>query len=604
MNRLLKKIFFLLAVLGVSAVTHAQPLEVKSHVNKTSLAVYDQLALVVECSGSAARGVDRPAPPELEHFDYAGFGGTSQNIQFVNGQMSASVSYTFHYRATSEGESVIPAIEIEHDGKTYSSDPIQIKITSASAAQNSSGGSTNLDGVDLFLRAVVDKQRVYQNEPVTVTFRIYSKVRISGLQLAKAPETAGFWSEDLDVGKELTTRQEIIQGQQYAVADVKKMALFPTSSGSKTIGSLALDCNVRVSRQRRSRDPFDTFFNDPFLSRTVKKTIASDPVTIQVEALPKPGQPSDFEGAVGSFDLSAHIDKKNVETNEAVTLTVTYSGEGNFNLIHEPDLQIPPDFEQYEPKVREDISRKTRVGGSKTFEYVLIPRFPGEQQVPALQFSYFDPDRETYITRSTPEFTIQVTPGEQPAATVSGGGWSKEEVQLIGQDIRFIKVNHQGFREIGYHVYSQPWFLGLLMVPVLLLAGAVGIQHQQQKMNTNQAYARRRRANKMAQRRLSQAKKLLSTDKQSEFYGEVSRAVTGFIADKLDISRAGLITSELERQLRQRQVDPEQIRHVIDLMQSCDFYRFGQGSVSKEEMESFYRRAKEQIIALDKSLGT
>ncbi len=601
MNRLLNNPLLLLAVLSVSVAVNAQPLDVKSHVNKTSLAVYDQIALVVELAGSAARRVDRPAPPELDHFEYAGFGGTSQNIQFVNGQMSASVSYTFHYRATSEGESVVPAIEIEYEGKTYSSDPIQIKITSAPAAQSSNDGTTNLDGVDLFLRAIVDKQRVYQNEPVTVTFRIYSKVRISGLQLVSAPETAGFWSEDLDVGKELTTRQEIYQGQQYAVADVKKMALFPTSSGSKTIGSLALDCNVRVSRQRRSRDPFDSFFNDPFLSRTVKKTIASDPVTIQVQPLPKQGQPSDFEGAVGSFDVSAQIDKENVETNEAVTLTVTFSGEGNFNLIQEPDFRIPPDFEQYEPKVRENISRKIRVKGSKTFEYVLIPRFPGEQQIPALRFSYFDP--KTYITRSTPEFTIQVTPGEQPAATMSGGGWSKEEVQLIGQDIRFIKVNHQGFKEIGYHVYSQPWFLGLVIMPVLLLAGAVGVQQQQRKMNTNQAYARRRRANKMAQRRLSQAKKLLSTGKPSEFYGEVSRAVTGFIADKLDISRAGLITNELERRLRQRQVDPEQIRQVIDLMQSCDFYRFGQGSVSKEEMETFYRRAKELIIALDKSLG-
>ncbi len=590
--------------------TTLQALEIRTSVDKTSLALNQQIALTIELSGDGANKVSQPTPPDMSDFlSFLGSGGSSQNIQLINGRMSVTRSNTYYYMATKEGVFQIPAVSVNYKGKQAKSEPISITITKSVAQTNplprtrSDVQSGRNNGSNLYVRAVVSKRRVYQNEPVIVTFRIYTRINVSSYGISKLPETAGFWSEEFDLSKKPTTREEIINGKKYVVADIKKAALFPTSPGKKTIGPLSLDCEVRVQSQRRSRDNvFDSFFNDPFFSRTTRKTIASPPVTIDVLPLPAANRPADFSGAVGKFNLTASIDKNSVKTNEAITLKVRISGTGNIRTLSKPVVQVPHDFEKYEPKVTENIVRQNNtISGSKNFEYVLIPRFPGAQKIKPIYFSYFNPKLRKYQELTTPELLINVEKSADEYVSL-GSGINKEEVKLIGQDIRFIKTVAPDFKRIGYQPYKSFAYLSLVILPMLLLAAAYGYSKHQEKLSGNVAYARNRRANRMAMKRLSKAHSLLDEKAQKEFYAEASRALLGFAADKLNLAEAGIISSELKELFAGRNLDADLIDAYIKLIQECDYQRFAPANVSKEQMTDFYKQAKEAIINLEKAL--
>ncbi len=602
-------IIIAVSIFLVVAVASGQPLTVSASVNRTSLAVNDQLVLTIELSGEGANSIGQISPPDMgEYLAFLGSGGTSQSIQIINGRMSVQKSFTYFYQAIKEGTVTIPAIVVDYKGNSYSSQPITLQIAKGSAPSSPGAAPSNLPAEDqsdedLFVRALVNKRTVYQNEPVIVTFRIYTRVNVASYGINKLPDTAGFWAEDFtQPGQQPQTRNEIINGRKYVVADIKKTALFPTGPGRKTIGPMVLDCDVRVQSRRRSSDIFDSFFDDPFFSRTVRKSISSKPITIEVLPFPMEDRPSNFSGLAGKFRLSAAVDKQAVKANEAITLKVTISGEGNIKTIPKPDLSLPADFERYEPKINESIQRQGDViSGSKTFEYVLVPRFPGQHRIKPITLSYFDPSLRRYQTLSTPEIVVDVEKGEG-ILTMVPVGLSKEEVRFIGQDIRFIKLNVPQWRRKGYEFYRSGLFQLLYFAPLVALAGALLYRRHQDKLSGNVAYARSRRANRMAMRRLSRAAKLCQTKTQKEFYAEVSRALIGFAADKLNLPQAGIISSDLRKQLSEKNVPQEIVDHYMNLLQVCDFQRFAPANVQLEEMREFYSQAKQAIINLEKSL--
>ncbi|HOT96396.1 MAG TPA: BatD family protein [bacterium] len=595
----------------------AQPLNITASVDQTNLTLNQQLVLTIELSGEGANGINRIDLPEVSEFlTLLGSGGTSQSIQIINGKMSVQKSFTYFYNASKEGTFTIPPVSVSVRGQSYSSRPIIITIGRAAAAAPGSSGSASAaagsapqplpaseaSDEELFIRALVNKRQVYQNEPVIVTFSIYTRVNVSGYALSKLPESAGFWSEEIPLPQQPQTRNEVINGRKYVVADLKKMAMFPTSPGRVQIGSLGVDCDVRVQARRRSNDIFDSFFDDPFFGRTVRKSVQSRPVSIEVLPFPESGKPADFSGLAGSFDIKATIDKKEVTTNEAITLKVVISGTGNINTIPKPHVVLPRDFEQYEPKVSENIQRTgDRISGSKTFEYVLVPRFAGEQRIRPITLSYFDLASRRYATASTPELIIPVAKGSGDASTVPAG-LSKEEVKLIGQDIRFIKLGTPEWRRKGGAFYRSSWFTLLWILPLLALAAAFGWRRHLDKLSGNVAYARSRRANRMAMKRLSRAEGLLQVEKQKEYFAEIARALLGFAADKLDLSEAGMVTSELESRLKQRNVPEATIQQYLQLLKVCDYQRFAPSDVTMTQMQGIYREAKEAIINLEKAI--
>ncbi|MFQ5772639.1 MAG: BatD family protein, partial [bacterium] len=465
-----------------SNVLFAQNLAINAYVNRTQIGLDEQFELTVELTGSDANKAPQPDLPDIE--DFAAFIGTSssQNIQIVNGQMSVSKIYTHIFVATKEGKFQIPPIRLEFKGNTYTSSAIPIEIVKSrtpSPQKKPSNPQSANDSEDLsellFLKATVNKRSVYQNEPVVITYKIYTAVNVTSYGISQLPNTVGFWSEEFPTSNRPRLYNEVVNGRQFRVAEIKKVALFPQGPGTKTLDPLKVDCEVQLPRQRRRRDIFDSFFDDPFFSRrSVRRTIRSNPINIDILPLPEQGRPPDFSGAVGNFALSASVDKNSVKTNEAITLKIKISGTGNIKILPKPKVEFPSDFEVYDPKIKENIKRTGyQISGSKTFEYVLIPRFPGNQIIKPISFAYFDLGTKTYKRISTKTIEISVTKGNDQFVSAPIGA-SKEDVKFIGQDIRFIQMHMPEFQKIGPIFYKRFPFYVFIIIPLLILASAWG----------------------------------------------------------------------------------------------------------------------------------
>jgi len=363
-----------------------------------------------------------------------------------------------------------------------------------------------------------------------------------------------------------------------------------------------IECEVQVPRRPRSRDIFDSFFDDPFSRNTKRVGIQSNPVAIEVMPLPEKGRPSDFSGAVGRFSITSSVNKTEVKTNEAITLKVIISGTGNIKIVPQPKIDFASDFEVYDPKISENIKRNSgQVSGSKSFEYVIIPRFPGEQSIKPVTFSYFDLSSKTYRTISTDTKKISVAKGDDQFVNV-GIGSSKEDVKFIGQDIRYIQTRIPEFQRKDNVFYKKTFFYMILIFPFIILGTAFAYRAHLDKLSSNVAYARSRKANHMALSRLRDANKQMKANNLSGFYGEVSKALMGFIGDKLNVASAGLITDEVDKMLHVQRIDENTVSSYLDCLKTCDYKRFAPGDSNNMEMNAFFEKAKKAIINLEKEI--
>jgi len=588
----------------------AQDLQISSYVNSSVIGLNQQFELSVELSGSDANSAPQPDVPNLDAFaSYVG-SGTSTSMELINGRMSVSKTYTHHFIATQAGTFEIPSVSVTYRGKTYTSDPIKVQVQKGRAPSNrrspATGRRRQSQSEDLsntlFLKATVDKSRVYQNEAVTITYKIYTAVNVSNYGISQLPNTVGFWTEDFELPKRPRLYDQVVDGRQFKVAEIKKVAIFPQGPGEKTLDPLEIECEVQLRRQRSNRDIFDNFFNDPFFGRTVRRTLRSNPIKIDVLPLPDRGKPVNFSGAVGTYSIAATVDKEQVKTNEAVALKIVISGSGNVKIVPEPQLNLPADFEVYDPKITEKISRNgAAISGSRTFEHVLIPRFPGHQTIKPISFSYFDITSKSYKVLQTAPIDIQVAKGDDQfvsAATVN----SKEDVKFIGQDIRFIQMRLPEFERRGIVFYKRAWFFVLLFAPMLLSGMALGYRRHLDKLSGNVAYARNRKANKMAMQRLRKARQFMTRNQQQEFYGEVSNALLGFVGDKFNVAAAGLIADQVDEVLKSSGVGQEVRSAYLGCLHNCDYQRFAASDSNNGEMKAFYEKAKQALITLDREI--
>lgn len=601
--------FILILLICFNGLLLAADIQISATIDHTVIQLEQSFTYTLEITGDKANSIKRdPKLPDIKEFAmYMGSSGTSQNIQIINGRMSVAKSMSFTFVATKIGKFNIGASELEYKGKIYRSKPINIEIVKQSSTVNrqkqnpkSNQSTQNQQSIEdnLYLRTFVDKKTVYVNEPIILSYKIYTNVTVTSYNVNKAPNTAGFWAEDFPLGNQPKTQRKMFKGQEFLVAEIKKTALFPTDPGTKEISPMQIECDVRVQRRRQS--VFDSFFDDPFFGRSVRKSVFSVPVEIKVLPLPVANKPANFSGIVGDFSMSASVDKNNVKTNEAVALKIKIAGTGNIKIIPTPDIQIPSDFEQYEPKISQKINRVgDRISGSKIFEYVLVPRFPGLQKIKPFEFSYFDPASKSYKSIKTKELIINVEKGNDEFV-VSGSGLSKEEVKLLGKDIRYIQTHIPELRQIGHYFHSSPFFLIILIIPVLMLVAAYSYSKHNEKLIGNVAYARSRKANQMAMNKLRKAKKALTEKTHTQFYAETSSALLGFLADKLNIAAAGIITDQIENMMKSRNIDNQVISDYLSCIQICNYQRFAPSKTDISEMNKFFDQAKSAIIALDK----
>jgi hypothetical protein len=438
---------------------------------------------------------------------------------------------------------------------------------------------------------------------VTATYKIYTRVNVVNYNITKAPAFTGFWNEDLELAKQIQLSSEVVNGKQYRVGVLKKVALFAQRSGTLEIDPMEVECLVQVQGRRRSNDIFDQFFNDPFFGgvSNVSHRVRSEPVKVTVNPLPG-DVPQGFTGAVGKFSMDAWIDKPQTRTNEAVTLRLKIKGKGNLKLLEAPIIALPPDIEHYDPKISDNIAREAdQLAGSRTFEYLLIPRYPGKQKIPSFPFTYFDTEKKNFVTLRSPDFLLSVEKGSD-VASGSVSGLAKEDVKLLGEDIRFIRSEPVIFRKPGDSLFGSAVFYLLSVSPLLSFAGVFVIARRRRRLRGDVALLRTRKARKAAQRRLTQAKHLLGQKKKEEFYAEISKALWGYAGDKLGLPPAELSIDTVRSTLTSRGIPEELAGKFSSSIEHCEFARFAPAS-DAHDMASFYGQTVELIAAIEGQLS-
>ena len=571
--------------------------------DRTTVGAGEQFEVTFALSSSDVNSVRNFKPPPFTPFVVLSGPNQTTETQFANGQMSASIKFTYFLYTRQTGKFTLAAATIEHKGTALKSQPLQIEVTQGKPqVQAKEPDNTQNVADNLYIRAVADKQRVRQGEPVTVTYKLYTRLQVSGYDIAKAPVYQGFWAEEVEQPKQPVVTTETIDGKQIRVATIRKTALFPTQSGKLTISPLEVRCAFQLASRKKTNDPFDSFFNDPFFSRTqtVEQDLKTNALAVTVDPLPG-NPPTGFTGAVGRFTFSATVDKREVKTGDPITLKLTISGAGNVKLLTPPKAELPADFEAYDPKISEEVTRDGGViRGKKTAEYLIIPRNAGDRAIEPIAFSYFDLDRNAYTTVRSPRFDFKVIAGKD----MSGGAAiaSKSNIQLLGEDIRFLKLSLGELHSIDESLFSSGFLVVCFVLPPFAFLAAFGYRKRQEKLSGKVDQLKFAKASREASKRLKVARKLLSQGNTESYHAEVSKAVFSYLEDKLHISKASLTMDEAARLLGEHGVAVETIESLRACIERAEFARFAPASDTQEARTEILDAATGIINNIEKSL--
>ena len=549
--------------------------------------------------------------PSIKGFDVLMGPSRSQqsNTQIVNGNVTSTSSITFTYilMANNAGEYTIPGASIIVDGDQMVSNSVRIKVlpqdqgssNSSSSSSTHSSSGTGVSNQDLFITASASKTNVYEQEAFVLTYKIYT--RESNLQLnnAKLPDFKGFHSQEIEMTTNARWTPEHYQGRNYYTTVYRQFVLFPQQSGKLYIDPAQFQ--MTVGKPVQSDDPFDAFFNGGSNVIEIKKNISTPKIAINVNPLPT-GKPADFSGGVGEFNISSSINSKELKTNDAITIKLVISGTGNLKLISNPEIKFPDDFEVYDPKVDNQV-RLTREGltGNKVIEYLAIPRHAGTYKIPGVSFSYFDIRSKSYKTLKTEDYVVNVEKGAGNADQVIANFTNKEDLKVLGEDIRYIKQNEVTLQPKGSFFYGSMTYWLFYIIPALAFIIFFIIYRKQAAENANVAKMRTKKANKVATKRMKLAGKLLSENKKDAFYDEVLKALWGYISDKLNIPVSRLSKDNIEEKLRNHGVNEELIKEFLNALNDCEFARFAPGD-ENQAMDKVYSSSIEVISKMENSI--
>lgn len=552
--------------------------------------------------------------PSIKGFDVLMGPSRSQqsSIQIINGKRTSNSSTAFTYilLAGSPGTYTIPAASVEVNGEKVFSNAISIKVLpqdqnsgnsgnngggSASSSRSQAAGS-RISANDLFITATASKTTVHEQEAILLTYKVYTVVNLRQLY-GKMPDLKGFHTQEVELPQQKTFTLEHYKGRNYNTTVWSQYVLFPQQTGKLEIPSITFD--GVVAQQTVSDDPFDAFFNGGGYVE-VKKKITTPKVVINVQ--PLPAKPAGFSGAVGEFKLTSSINATDVKTNDAVTIKLTLSGTGNMKLIGTPEVKFPQDFEIYDPKVTDDYKlTNSGLTGTKTFEYLAIPRHAGNFTIPAVEFTYFDLKSNSYKTLKTEAYNLKVAKGQGNADQVISDFTNKESVKMLGKDIRFIKLGDSSLRPKGDFFFGTVGYYLCYLIPLLLFVVFAVIYRQKALENANVAKVKTKKANKVATRRMKLAGKLLAENKKNEFYDEVLKALWGYISDKLSIPVSQLSKDNIEAELTNYGVQEALIAEFIGVLNECEYARYAPGN-ENEAMDKVYSASVEVISKMENSI--
>lgn len=595
-----------MGLLLLSGLTFAQ--DVKLEVFAPSLvAVGEQFRLTY----SINKQPTSLTPPEIKNFEILAGPSSSHStsVQIINGKVSQSetISYTYILEAKKEGKfNIDPAVAVV-DNQELKSNPVTIEVinqNNSSQQQQSQGQSNNqqeraqtrddLPNSELFVGVDVSRRSTYLGEPIVATLKLYTTVSLANFEDSKFPPFNGFWSQEIETAPNIEFKREKVNGKIYNVGVIKKYLLFPQKNKSLVIDPFEL---VVLYQQRvnRSQSIFDDFFGSV---ETYRKKLVSNPITINVMDLPA-NAPESFKGGVGNFRLEPSLDKKNVKTNEAITLKLKISGSGNIKLIDSPKIEFPEGFEVYDPKTTDKITTSgDGASGYKLFEYVAIPRSPGNFSIPPIEFTYFDPSKAQYVTLKSEEYNIKVSSDGADSGNILVYGYGKEDIKFIGKDIRFIKTGKLGVKPYAsFYIGSALFYLTIIFL-LLCFGAAIYYMGKHQKELSDIMLIKNKKANKIARKRLQIAESHLKANIRDLFFEEIHKAMWGYLSDKLSIPVSNLTSENARIELNLKGVAEIDIEEFMRIISVCEYARFSPAT-DDSEMNSLFNSAHQLIMKLE-----
>ncbi|CAL1521175.1 BatD family protein [Chitinophaga sp. MM2321] len=639
-----KCIFSVLFCLGLVACASAQEFRFTTSVSSNTVSQDEpfQIQFMLENGVNVSSFI----PPSFKDFEILQGPSQMQGQSIFNGKRSEYIALNYILQPKHVGNFTIAGAQARVNGNVVKSNPVLIEVKRGNAQaqqqqpqqqqqqpvapprRSQPGNGEDLpEGVlkkgedvteklrkNIFLKVDVDKTDLYEGDQLTATYKLYTRLPTNS-SVTKVPAFKGFSAKDIELPNPPQATEERVNGIPFKVFTIRKTLLFPLQSGTLELDPVEVDNQVRLvklvnNKRAHAKDPFDDFFNDPafkdpffddFFNRPeveyqdVPYKIQSSPIKVTVKPLPVEGRPVSFNGAVGRFNMTAVIDKNKLSTDDALTLKVTISGQGNVNLLNSPKVETPSGFEKYDPKVTDNIEKNSNpLSGSRQYEYVLMPKEAGEHTIPAVEFSYFDPAANSYKTLSSGPFVVDITQGKQVRENKHDFSVGKNDMVKNDTSILNWTKKHSWF-------IVSPWFYLLLLLPLLIAAGIILYKRRKDYNTTNAALLKHRYANKVALKRLELAARYLKEGKDKSFYEETSRAVWGYLSHKLKIPFADLNKQLIQDKLAARQINGSNTSNLFELIDNCEMALYAPAH-NNHKMQGTYTQAVNIISNLEDAL--
>lgn len=616
MSTFIRRFFLLIGVMLLSATAFAA--EKRSFSTNAPMIVAAGEPFRVEFSLNAKPDDDTFVAPDFSGFEV--IAGPSvyrgQSVQFVNGTMTQTYEFTYTYvlLPTTAGNFTIGQAEVKVEGESLKTEPVPIEVVKEGGSQPAEPrqergeaaptpeerANEQVSTEDILLRISLSRSSVYKGEPVVAAVKLYYRIPIVGINNVKYPSFNGFWTQELESGNRQPQR-ETLGGKVYESTVLMEYLLYPQQSGQLSIEPAELEAVAQVVVQnRRSRDPF--FGNMPDIYNVTKK-LRSPKVNISVKELPA-GAPQSFTGAVGRFTLSATPPTSQLKVNSAATYTIRIAGSGNLRFVQAPKINLPTSFELYEIKSTEQI--KSSVGGAsgyRQFEYPFIARAEGEYDIAPVEFTYFDPSKGQYVTLSTQPLHLNIDldgSSNERDGEVLIRNIQREDVRLLSEDIRFIKSGKANLHHVSKPlIFSSIYYISFISIIVIGILLYVVLKRRIRESH-NIILVRGKRANKVAIQRFKAAKRAMSEGNQYSFYEEMSRALWGYMSDKLNIPAANLTKENVREELHKRGVDNEETHSFSSIITQCEEAQYS--PQASAQMSDVYKSGVEFISRMESAI--
>lgn len=544
---------------------------------------------------ASAKNIQLSTPEGLELL-YGPAITSSSNMSIINGKRSSSRNtiFTYTFMAEQEGNYVIPEASVEVDGATYRTSARRIKVFSPDVvADDTPAETSSISGDDLYIVAIPSKQRAYEQEAITINYKLYSRLENPQFTNFTFPDYEGFAQYVQNNGSNLQFQAEQVNGKLYYTVIFHSVVLYPQRAGQLTIKPAEFEMLVNMPISNPQRSIFDAFFDN---FQQVSKLIRTKPITINVRALPTP-KPEGFNGAVGQFALRSDIPTKVLKTNESFTMKLTLEGSGNIKLAQIPEPDFPEGFEAYDPKESDETEvsgGQTR--GSKSKEFFAVPRHVGDFVIPEIPFCYFDPAKGAYQTITIPATKLHIDKGEGTEATAISGAVNREDIKYLDQDIRYLKSTDRFTPLSTDRWYNNPW---LYIILSLLLIAAITIDLKLEADSADTASNRSKRAGKTAQKYLKLAHKMRSKGEASAYYEALLKGLSDYLSAKFHIPLSELSKDNIKATMAERGVSNELIDEAIHTLSALELARYSPSE--SEERSELFDRASEVIEGIQKT---